>query len=274
MCGRYVVVSKLKAIEQRFRAMFVQPEFFSASPNISLGDYAPVIANDFPDQIRHMQFGLTPFWAKKRSYFFNARAEGDHNKENDPMYRGPLGIIKKPSFRSSIRYKRCLILADGFIEGPMKEKLDKPFVIYRRDSKPFAFAGIWDDWTDQDTGEIVQSFAIITTVANTLLRKIGHHRSPVILDEAQESQWLQGIELNEVLSMLTPCPTETFNAYPINASIKNPKNKDIQLLQPAGARIYPEYEYEIHQELRLEGMGMTSARKRKLNSDDSQLKLF
>jgi putative SOS response-associated peptidase YedK len=269
-------VSKLKAIEQRFRAMFANQNLFSPSANVAVGDLAPVIANDDPTIIQHMQFGLTPVWAKKKMYLFNARAEGDQNKANDPHYRGGMGIISKPSFRSSIRSKRCLVLADGFIEGPMKEKLNEPNVIYRRDGQPFAMAGLWDEWTNKETGEVTRSYSIITTVANDLMKRIGHHRSPVILEKNTEETWLSEIALNQVVELLKPAVAEEYNAYPIANTIKSPRIKDLVLLHPIGDRIYPEYTYEIHQELKLEGMGMTTARKRKNREDnnDPQLSLF
>lgn len=273
MCGRYVVVSKLKSIEKRFRTKPLPPDLFGPNPNISIGDYAPVITNEFPDQLQLLQFGLTPFWAKKPSYMFNARSEGDHNKEDDPQYRGTMGIINKPAFRHAIRQKRCLVVVDAFIEGSKKERLNKPFLIYMRDGqRPFALAGIWDTWTNKTTGELVSSFAIITTVANGLLQKIGHHRSPVILSEENEQEWLDtDTPLAEVTALLRPYPAEELNAYPISPLIKSPKTKDLALLQPIGERVYQEYDYELYQELKLEGMGMTQARQRK-NAESTPIK--
>lgn len=268
MCGRYVVVSKLKVIEKRFRVQPLPTDLFHPSPNISIGNYGPVITNQDPNQLQLFQFGLTPFWAKKPTYFFNARSEGDYNKENDIHYSGSMGIIQKPAFRHAIRQKRCLIVVDAFIEGSKKDRLNKPYLIYMREAqRPFALAGIWDNWTNKETGEIIHSFAIITTVANDLLQKIGHHRSPVILSQEHESEWLSDIPLSEVTSLLRPYPAEELNAYPISPEIKNPKSKDFDLLKPIGERIYPEYDYEIYEQLKLEGMGMTRARMRK-NEDD------
>ena len=78
----------------------------------------------------------------------------------------------------------ALSLQTVFIEGPKKERLNKPYVLYLKDGlKPFAFAGIWDEWVNKETGEILQSYAIITTVSNELTQIIGHHRLPVILPQ-------------------------------------------------------------------------------------------
>ena len=111
-------------------------------------------------------------WKQFETRWFNARSEGDKNKENDPKYKGRMGIDKK-SFKSQIRNKRCLVIADAFIEGTTTERLDKPFVVYLKNKvRPFAMAGIWDSWTDKETGEVINSFAIITTMNCKVPRKL------------------------------------------------------------------------------------------------------
>jgi putative SOS response-associated peptidase YedK len=275
MCGRYVNVSKIKAIEKRFNAQMKQPELYRVNTNISVGELAPVITQDKPGDIQFLKFGFTPAWAKKEYYMFNARSEGDHNKDNNPTYSGPKGILQKPMFRQSIRSKRCLVLADAFIEGPQKEKLSKPFLVYMKDGKrPFAMAGIYDNWVNQETGEITSSFAVITTTANELLQRVGHHRSPVILEKGEETEWLNSTTpLGEVTSLLKPYPDELLNAYPISTDIKNPRANSLELLQPTGERIFTEYDYEIYSDIKLFGMGEGRARERR-NDEGDQLSIF
>lgn len=266
MCGRYVTVSKIKAVEKRFSALVERPELMKPNTNVGIGSLAPIITQAHSDTIKHYHFGFTPYWAKKPFHLFNARSEGDYNKEDDPSYHGAKGITTKPAFRHSIRSQRCLVLADGFIEGPKKERLSKPYVIYRRDGAPFAFAGIYDTWVNPDTGEMIDSFAIITTVSNAITSAIDHHRSPVILNEEDEAIWLDpSAPLAEITTLLSPYPAEELNAYPISTAIKNPRNNGPDLLRPVGQRLVPEYDYEIHNHLGLQGMGMTQARQRKLD---------
>ena len=269
MCGRYAVVTKIEEIEKKFGVKAEQPDLFSQNVNISPGNLAPVITLDNPELLQFFSFGLSPFWAKKRMYLFNARSEGDHNKENDHRYSGAKGIINKPAFRTAIRKKRCLVVADCFYEGPQKERLSKPYAVYMRDGdRPFAFAGLYDRWVNKETGEVYDTFAIITTVNNSLLRKIGHHRSPVILPPEWYKEWLSNeVPLNDITAMLQPYPGEKLNAYPISTDIKNPRANDIELLKPIGERIEPEYDYEVYQDLKLYGMGATTARQRKMKRD-------
>src|SRR5271166_6457102 len=138
MCGRYILVDKVEVIKKEFNIHIegnYDPDF-----NISPGSKALVITNDQPSQGQYFQFGMTPYWAKKPMYLFNARAEGDHNPENDPDYMGAKGIIGKPAFRKPIRSQRCLVIASAFIEGTTTEGLNKPYLVYLK-KRPFAFAG-------------------------------------------------------------------------------------------------------------------------------------
>lgn len=263
MCGRYTIVSKLETLEKRFQAKATQPEKHHPQINVSVGQLAPVVTPQ--KEIVFFRFGLTPFWSKKPMYLFNARSEGDHNAEDSMHYRGAMGIFQKPSFRKPIRSQRCLIPADSFFEGPKEEKLSKPFLVYLRDQqRPFAFAGIWDEWADPTTGEIHNGFAIITTQANELMQRIGHPRSPVILHPEDESAWLDpDLPTEELVALMKPFPANQMNAYPVSPAMKNPRAQGMDVLQPVGDRIFPETTTRLSQEVRLEGMGMTQARIRK-----------
>ncbi|MBT3207121.1 MAG: SOS response-associated peptidase [Bacteroidetes bacterium] len=257
MCGRYIEVQKVEVIEKRFNIKIPNEIEYKTSYNISPGQLAPIITNEDPNILQMFKFGLTPFWAKKQMYLFNARVEGDKNKENDSNYSGSCEIVRKPAFRKPIRSRRCLVIADAFIEGTTNEGLSKPYLIYLRDKKrPFAFAGIWDSWQNSETGELVESFSIITTVANSLIQKLPHQRSPVILHQHNEKKWLNNkTPLSDIIRLLRAYPSELMNAYPITPTIKNPKAEGKILIEPIGQRIETEFEIKSTKELQLQGMG-------------------
>ncbi|MDF1547462.1 MAG: SOS response-associated peptidase family protein, partial [Bacteroidales bacterium] len=120
---------------------------------------------------------------------------------------------------------------------------------------PFAFAGIWDQWHDGE-GNIINTYAIITTVANDLLRKIGHERSPVILKPGKEGRWLsKRSTLADITSELAPYPAELMNAYPVASTVKSPRANGKELITPIGQRIYKEYNLEAKTTVNLHGMG-------------------
>ncbi len=266
MCGRYVLVQNVEVLEKRFNVTMPLHFDWKPSYNISPGKLAPVITSENPREIQLFTFGLTPFWSKKKMYLFNARVEGDKNKEDDPNYKGSKDIIIKPAFRKPIRSQRCLIPADAFIEGTSMDGLSKPYLVYLKNKeRPFSFAGIYDVWIDPITGEEHKSFSIITTVANSLLQKIPHHRSPVILPKSLEGRWLNNnIHLTDVTSMLVPYAAENMNAFPISPDIKNPKNDDRNLIAQIGEKLDSEVTIRTTKELRLEGMGS----RKKLNEQD------
>ena len=55
-------------------------------------------------------------------------------------------------------------------------------------------AGIWNPWTDRETGEHVETFAIVTTRANQLMEQVHNSkkRMPTILSEDLAYEWLLG----------------------------------------------------------------------------------
>lgn len=271
MCGRYAVVTKVKVIEERFGVKAT--EEVKPTPNVGVGMKAPVITQQDPKLLQLFTFGLTPSWAKKPMYLFNARSEGDHNTTDDPRYHGAKGIIEKPAFRKAIRSQRCLVVADAFMEGPKDVGLDKPYLFYLRNGRrPFCFAGIWEEWIHPEKGTSLSSFAIITAPANALVAKIGHHRSPVILSEHEEKLWLDGsLPLADITSMLHAPVDEEMNAYPISSEIKNIKHQEFALLMPQGERLRPEYNIEIEREIELFGMGESRSGRLREKKNNGQL---
>ena len=144
MCELYVLITKWELVDRCFIAAFPETDLCRPNLNVSPWDLAQVIAGNKPNEVQLIQFDLSPFWASKPIYFFNARRKGNHNKENDPRYMGAVGIISKPAFWKSIRSQHFLVIADAFIDGTTKEKINKPFVFYfRNPERPFAFTDIW-----------------------------------------------------------------------------------------------------------------------------------
>jgi putative SOS response-associated peptidase YedK len=185
MCFHSKQTKKAIELEHRFRAKFENETAYT--PLIFNGftfPKTPVISNQFPEKIEMMNWGLLPSWAKDidfRKNTLNARSETIH---------------EKPSFKN-ITQQRCLVLVDGFFEwqwldakGLKKQK----YLIEKSDSEAFALAGLWNEWTDRNTGEILRTYTILTTEANALMSKIHNSkkRMPVILNTNQEIEWLSG----------------------------------------------------------------------------------
>jgi putative SOS response-associated peptidase YedK len=176
---------------------------------------------------KKMVFGLTPAWADKMMYLFNARSEGKLNPENDPNYRGEMGIFGMPAFRSAIKSRRAILPVHYFIEGPEKEKLKKPFKVFRSDKQVFFVACIWETWTDKQTGEMLDTFAMVTTAPSKHLREtVGHHRSPLILEGDEIQTWLDpASQKNDLVPLMKPFNSDAFACHPISQLFKSKENR-------------------------------------------------
>ena len=211
MCGRYSVLPKAKGNSRaaKLLAKSLKEAHYNAAPTQSL----PVITNEQPDAVQFFSWGLQPFWAKdaksvKRS--INARAET---------------LAEKPFFRKLLETKRCLVPADGFFEWQVTDHGKVPYRVLLKDEQTFSFAGLWDEWVDKSTGEVLHTYAIITTDANELVKPI-HDRMPVILSPDEEELWLDAHESQEeLLSLLHPYDPDKMKAYPVsplvNAAVNN-----------------------------------------------------
>lgn len=257
MCGRIIIKKSIQIIEEELH-LEPNPSLHDfRGYNIGPGQYAPVLKPN--GQFELLRFGLTPSWAKKSMLLFNARSEGDSNPNNEMHYSGAKGIIQKPAFRGPIRNKRGLVFVNGFLEGPEKEKLSKPYYVFDPDKDFFALAAIYDHWVDRESGEEVQGFAIITTASNKVTHAIGHHRSPVVIPPSNYKRWLNSEHLADVTPMLEPYGGP-LNAYPISAQIKSPRENSLELLQPVGPAIIKGLRIQFDTEFDTLGFG----RKKKL----------
>jgi len=241
MCGRFGQTSKLAKYVNRFGLKASEMQDFAPNYNTDIGSDAIIISPE--GDLKKSMFGLTPSWSQKLIYLFNARCEGDFNPANEQGYEGEMGIFNKPSFRQVIKSQRAVVPLDYFVEGPEKERLKKPFIVLRKDKEPFLVAAIYNPWKDKENGELIHTFAILTTAANELVGKIGHHRCPLVLADKQLTDWLNPkATIAELSKIMRPFDGSEFEAYPVDAKIgkrnteKSPNN-DPDLILPVGGRL-------------------------------------
>ena len=105
------------------------------------------------------------------------------------------------------------------------ERAKQPYRIAMPDDAPFAFAGIWERWQNAH-GELLESCAIVTTVASDALTTI-HHRMPVILKPEDHDNWLAAPS-----SVLIAAYTGELRTYPISTAVNKVANDDNTLWDP------------------------------------------
>ena len=140
-------------------------------------------------------------------------------------------MLKKPTYRNAALKRRCLVLSSGFYEWrhfiPPGEKKDIafPYHITIKEREYFFMAGIWQAWTDQETGEILEGFAIVTTKANFLMEQVHNKkkRMPLILTEQLAREWireeLSEARIQEIVGF--QFPAEQMSANTIEKSFRN-----------------------------------------------------
>ena len=224
MCGRFTLTIDPASLQENF-GDYSFPATFAPRFNIAPSQPILAIPNDGAHRADFFVWGLIPSWAKDPAMgnrMINARAET---------------LAEKPSFRGAFKYKRCLILADGFYEWKAPDspgsKAKTPYYIQMEDRQPFAFAGLWDNWDSPD-GSTVRSCTIITTEPNELMAKL-HNRMPVILKPADYATWLDPAPRTPdgLSPLLLPYPAAEMAAYPVSTLVNSPANDRPELVAPA-----------------------------------------
>jgi len=212
MCYNISISKKINTIESQLNAKFEAGNIFEPQKHISafLNPLIPVISSEDKSKIKLFHWGLIPEWVQ------------DNKKANElrkMTYNAKCETIKeKPSFRDSIKDKKCLILADGFYEWQLTSKGKICYYITSPNNELFTFAGIWSQWLDKSTGELIKSVSIITQPANEMMSRIHNvkKRQPVILHKENRDDWIySGLNFETIMD-------KSFNIVLKNKTIASP----------------------------------------------------
>jgi putative SOS response-associated peptidase YedK len=173
------------------------------------------IENGLDFEIEMMHWEFIPSYIKTSDALLHFRKGGINPKTGQKGFphntlnaRGE-DVLNKPTYKDAAVHRRCLVLSSGFYEWrhftpPGGKDTAYPYYIGLKDQEYFFMAGIFNPWMDQSTGEMVNSFSILTTAANSLMEKIHNKkkRMPVILPEDLASNWIQAdLSINEIASL-------------------------------------------------------------------------
>jgi putative SOS response-associated peptidase YedK len=125
-------------------------------------------------------------------------------------------------FRSAFKRGRCLIPASGYFEWQPTSSGKQPYYISAADGSVVSMAGLWDQWTDIDTGARVRTCKIIVTAANALTRTI-HDRMPVLMEPKDFRPWLNGEAGTE---LLRPAPDSRLRLWAVSKRVNRTGNVD------------------------------------------------
>jgi putative SOS response-associated peptidase YedK len=222
MCGRYRLSRRKQLVEEYFESPSSEKDW-TPRYNIAPTQPIPVIRQHPKEPVRQlslMKWGLVPSWAKDASAaagMINARSET---------------AATKPAFRDPLKFRRCLIPADGFYEWKRDGKTKQPFCFEVNDGELFAFAGLWDRWKNS-SGDWIKTCSILTTTPNSVTSAI-HDRMPVILDPDSYDLWLDpgmndGAAAAELLELFD---ARIMRCYPVSPRVNSATNDDEECCRP------------------------------------------
>lgn len=225
MCGRICVMAEKQQIADFFGLEHLQKDDHPMPARYNIAPTQPVLTIlDGPAkrEARLMKWAFLPSWVKDPGAFSlvnNARAET---------------IETKPSFRTAIRHRRCLIPVSGFYEWQRDKATGakQPYWIRPSSLSIMALAGIWETWVGPN-GEEVDNMAIVTTSANKAMAPV-HHRMPVIIPQNEITTWLdcRSGRFDEARSLMRSIDDDFLRISPVSNRVNNVANDDPALLEP------------------------------------------
>lgn len=184
----------------------------------------PVTTSEDPKKVQTAMWKLIPHWvksaadAKKYANTLNARCEE---------------VFEKASYRSYIGTYRCLLWVDGFYEPHHPApKVTVPYYVTAADDSLLTLGGVYHNWLNHDTGEVIPTFSIITTPPNELLRHIHNdgQRMPLVLNDTDRWRWLQPLSREEITELMKPLPDGLLTGTPTIKYIPEPQQPKPGLL--------------------------------------------
>lgn len=221
MVDRYSLTSSSALLAERFSVEVA--DHYKPKYNAAPTQLLPVITSSGSSGISWFYWGRPPHFARNKNL-----AEKIINQPSETLF-------ERPALKKMLMQNRCIIPADGFyIWKKLGKKTAVPHRVTESSQKPFSFAGLWEEFEDED-GSMVHAFNIITVNSNELISPISEHM-PVIFDKAEERIWLNAgstdIELKNVLKAY---PANKLGIYTVSSLINNPEKDHPSLILPAPA---------------------------------------
>jgi putative SOS response-associated peptidase YedK len=226
MCGSYSFFIPIDEAEQQLQKRAIPNVDWFPHYNAAPTQAMPVITNEFPNVIQFLRWGLVPKWSNDISIgskMINTRSES---------------IVEKPAFKNIFKYKRCLVLADGYYEWQepkLKEtsrqkkskQVKQPYRFHLPGNDLLLLAGLWDSWGLDG----LQTFSIITCPSNNDI-SLFHHRMPVILSHEEARLWLDNSQEQETwLQLLKPAPDGLLEIYPVSTYLNKAGNEGEEVIK-------------------------------------------
>ena len=166
------------------------------------------------------QWALIPWFAKEAKLAYstvNARSEE---------------VARKASYKQPwAKGQRCIIPAETFDEPCWETGKNVWWRFGRADGQALGLAGLWNTWVDAATGEVVESYTMLTLNADAhpLMNRMHKpdpklpangqdKRSVIPLNVSDANQWLHG-SLDDAKALVRLAPGDFFAGAPLEVQV-------------------------------------------------------
>jgi len=216
---RFTLLESFASLATHYGARAFGGEDWRENYNIAPKQWIPVVVEE-PDglELRLMQWGLVPFWAKA-------------DKIGASMINAPIETLtEKPGFRDSFKDKRCIIPATGFYVWQKLSTVKKPY--YVTGNGLLSFAGLWSRWVSPQGVEL-ESCAIVTMPANEVMKPVSD-RMPALLPKSAWQPWLaKATRAHELLLLLSALPAKDTTMNAVTKYVNAAKSNGAKCIAPA-----------------------------------------
>ena len=134
---------------------------------------------------------------------------------------------EKPSFRSAIVKRRCIVPADGWYEWHTNAGKKIPHYFSDPSETLLGFAGIYESWIQPD-GKALWTTAILTQQARPEFAHI-HDRMPVLVAPELRALWLTAGP-NPLAEILEAAESTHIQEWGVTSAVGNVKNNSPELI--------------------------------------------
>lgn len=223
MCGRFNITSDplTRLLMELVGLPHPGPDNHNAAPTETIGVLR--ISADGDPEIVPMRWWLTPSWSEgpsTRYSMFNARSET---------------AARSPAFRGPYRQRRCVVPVTGFYEWARQDGRRLPYYLKPHDAPGLLLAGLWDRWKHPESGEEMDSFAVLTVPAAPEMAFV-HSRQPLMLSMVDARRWMdpESRDYGEVVRSDLP---GVLDAVPVSGYVNDARHKDGRCVEPVGPAV-------------------------------------